>query len=359
MALNLRAGDLVDVRSEQEILATLDANGRLDNLPFMPEMLAQCGKRFRVESRADKTCDTIDYLGNRRMYDTVHLEGMRCDGSAHGGCQAACPFYWKEAWLERASDAGASPRPEAPLTAPAGLGGVRDRQQLMATTQHPRASDAEEIRYKCQATEILTASYPMKWWDVRQYLRDVTSGNVGIIDVVGAVAYRLFRKTVRARWFRGYSPAIRAYNRFQAWRGGPAYPETDGTLEKTPKQTLDLVPGELVRIKTQREIRQTVDQRSRNRGLSFDAEMVRYCGTERRVLSRVERIIHERTGKMMTLPSDCIILEGAVCQARCSDKRLFCPRALYPFWREIWLERVEAPGANVSAVRRQLESSKV
>src|SRR5258705_1829780 len=286
MALNLRAGDLVEVRSEQEILATLDQDGQLDNLPLMPEMLARCGQRFRVESRADKTCDTIDYRGNRRMYDTVHLAGMRCDGSAHGGCQAACPFYWKEAWLKRVPDANKpSGRMDAPATAPgAGVapGGIRDRAHLMETTRHVRTSDAEEVRYKCQATEILTASVPMKWWDVRQYLRDVRSGNVGVADVVAAMAYRLFRKTVQARWFRGYGPTIRAYNRFQAWRGGPAYPETDGTLDKTPKQTLDLVPGELVRIKTQREIRQTVDARSRNRGLSFDAEMVRYCGTERR-----------------------------------------------------------------------------
>ena len=34
--LNLRAGDLVEVRSEREILATLDDTGALDALPFMP-----------------------------------------------------------------------------------------------------------------------------------------------------------------------------------------------------------------------------------------------------------------------------------------------------------------------------------
>lgn len=358
MALNLRAGDLVEIRSEAEILATLDANGRLDNLPFMPEMLAHCGKRYHVESRSDKTCDTINYHGNRRMYDTVHLAGMRCDGSAHGGCQAACPFYWKEAWLKRATESDA--RPAASNVAAGAPQGPRDRQQLMATTQRPRASEADEIHYMCQATEILTASFPMKWWDVRQYMRDVWSGNVSVRDVVNAITYRLFIKTIHARWFRGYQPAVRLYNRFQTWRGGPLYPEIEGTLAKTPKQTLDLAPGELVRIKTLREIQQTVDNRGRNRGLSFDREMVRYCDTERRVLSRVEQIIDERTGKMVRLPSDCIILEGAICQSKCSDKRLFCPRALYPFWREIWLERVGVPGPGVASESAALgvESSK-
>ena len=58
MKLKLRPGDLVEVRSEAEILATLDANGRLDNLPFMPEMLAHCGRQYRVEKRAD-SCEPI------------------------------------------------------------------------------------------------------------------------------------------------------------------------------------------------------------------------------------------------------------------------------------------------------------
>ena len=36
--LNLRVGELVEVRSEDEILATLDVDGELEGLPFMPEM---------------------------------------------------------------------------------------------------------------------------------------------------------------------------------------------------------------------------------------------------------------------------------------------------------------------------------
>ena len=49
--LDLRVGELVEVRSEQEILATLDEHGRLDGLPFMPEMLQFAGQRLRVDKR--------------------------------------------------------------------------------------------------------------------------------------------------------------------------------------------------------------------------------------------------------------------------------------------------------------------
>ena len=96
----LRAGDWVQVRTKEEILGTLDARGRLDELPFMPEMLAYCGKRMRVGKRAHKTCDPAVGIGGRKMANTVHLENIRCNGSAHDGCEAACLIFWKEAWLK-------------------------------------------------------------------------------------------------------------------------------------------------------------------------------------------------------------------------------------------------------------------
>ena len=102
----LRRGDLVEVRSPGEILATLDATGALEGLPFMPEMAAMCGRRFTVDRRAERVCDTLHYSWTRRLSDAVFLEQERCDGKEHGGCQAECRILWKEAWL-RPADAGA------------------------------------------------------------------------------------------------------------------------------------------------------------------------------------------------------------------------------------------------------------
>ena len=48
----LRAGQWVEVRAKAEILGTLDERGRLDGLPFMPQMLGYCGQRFKVYKRA-------------------------------------------------------------------------------------------------------------------------------------------------------------------------------------------------------------------------------------------------------------------------------------------------------------------
>jgi hypothetical protein len=74
----------------------------------------------------------------------------------------------------------------------------------------------------------------------------------------------------------------------------------------------------------------------------FDAENVPFCGGEYEVLARVERLIDEKTGKMLTLKNDAIILKDVVCEARYAKCRHFCPRAIYPYWREIWLERSHA-----------------
>src|SRR3954452_8698139 len=88
--LDLKVGDVVEVRSEAEILATLDENGALDSMPFMPEMLRYSGRRLTVGKVAHKACDTLSRGGVRKMASAVHLAEVRCGGEEHGACQAAC-----------------------------------------------------------------------------------------------------------------------------------------------------------------------------------------------------------------------------------------------------------------------------
>src|SRR5258708_20117752 len=83
-----RAGQLVEVRSKEEILRTLDSNGRVQEMPFMPEMFRYCGRRFRVYKRAHKTCDFVNKTGIRKLPSAVHLEGLRWHDSAHARRQA-------------------------------------------------------------------------------------------------------------------------------------------------------------------------------------------------------------------------------------------------------------------------------
>ena len=52
----LCADEWVQVRCAGEILETLDQDGALVGMPFMPEMVAFCGKSFRVARRAERAC---------------------------------------------------------------------------------------------------------------------------------------------------------------------------------------------------------------------------------------------------------------------------------------------------------------
>lgn len=335
-ALRLRAGELVEVCSQHEILATLDENGSLDALPFMPEMLPYCGKRVRVVKRADKTCDTIAKTGGRRMLNAVHLEGLRCDGDAHGGCQAGCLFFWKEAWLKRVGP--------AETDAPRGASRRQiacDVPRLQAATRAGVGQGAEQ--FVCQTTELLNATRPLAWWDVRQYVRDIRSGNVGTLELARGISVRAALNLLAG--IRNLPGAYRLTRAITS-RGAGLWqiPRIEGQVKTgpTPKHTLGLKPGDRVRVKSKDAIEKTLNTIGKNRGLWFDMEMVKYCGGEFTVLRRVERIIEERSGAMLTLPNDCIMLESVVCCGHFTEKRLFCPRMMPQYWREAWLERVDS-----------------
>jgi hypothetical protein len=347
--MQFNVSDWVEVRSKEEILKTLDQKGQFDGLPFMPQMFQYCGRRFRVYKRAHKTCDTItgDYK-SRRMDGAVHLQGIRCDGQAYGGCQASCLIFWKEIWLKKVSDdaaptADVSTQPEPPETARQS-GGCRE-EDVWAGTKTPETQSATDPIYVCQITQLVAATQPLSSFDLRQYAEDLASGNVGVRRMICGFIYVGYRSLVNAGIGLGH-PLRWLYDCFQRLRGGVPYPRKRGKIplgSKTPNVALGLQPGEWVRIKSYDEILSTLDAGNRNRGLAFDAEMVPFCGRKLRVLKRVARILDEKSGRLTEFKTPSVILEGAVCEGRYSECRLFCPRSIPSYWREIWLERVPAP----------------
>jgi hypothetical protein len=113
-------------------------------------------------------------------------------------------------------------------------------------------------------------------------------------------------------------------------------------VDKTPSRELGLQPGEWVRVRPTTEIMDTIDELSKNRGLRFDVEMTPFCGKSYRVLRRAERFIDERSGRMVSPRNPCIILDNVGCGGGYSTGRLFCPRNIYAYWHEVWLERLDA-----------------
>lgn len=304
----LMMGARVRVRPAVEILATLDMEGALENLPFMPEMASLIGTEHRVLRRADRTC--VEGFGLRGLKDTVFLEQLRCDGAAHDACQRDCLMFWKEAWLV---DADA---PVPPVDA-----AERAARQVLRELAIRR-----DDRFYCQSTELSKASHFISKTHVREMLQEVKSGEMS--------AMGFGRVLVRA-----------AINKARAALRLPELGLIVGEKGKKSRGDLDLKPGEWVRIKDADAIRATLNNKARNLGLSFEPEMAMLIGEVRQVEAVVERMIHEETGKMVRLERT-VTLKNTYCLGLCAKN---CPRSNPLFWREAWLERVEAPNTRLVA----------
>ncbi len=299
----LRPGDCVEVRSPEEILQTLDADGAVDHLPFMPEMVEFCGKRFHVARRVVKTCfsGSISTMLAFRTDDVFTLDGLRCSGAAHDGCQKACTIFWRESWLRRVDTATAA-RPEDPV------GRARLKSQLKTA--------AGPATYFCQASELLKSARPLSRWErFGKCVDEVRAGNCSAFEMVQRVGIWVWwriRRTLRGEYARGPHAS-------------------------TPVESLKLRPGETIEIKPMPSIVDTTDATARNRGLYFSPDMGMLCGEQRRVKARLDRIIVDGTGEMRQL-KNTVSLEGSLCG--CSQIAFGgCSRNEFVYWREIWLRR--------------------
>ena len=306
----LRRGDLVEVRAPVEILLTLDAESTVDRLPFMPEMLEYCGRRFQVARRVLKTCTSgtrggASMLGFRSD-DVVLLEGLRCSGADHDGCQKACTIFWREAWLRKV-EVGS---PESRL-------GLGDSEQLRARLK----TSAGPNRYFCQASELLNATRPLSRLErFSRSFREISAGNCSIFQMTQRIGIWVFWKVRRV--------LLGAYGR--------------GNSKFTPVESLSLRSGDCVEVKPMELIRQTLNEGAQNRGLWFSPDMRLLCGRQQRVEKRIDKIIVDGTGEMRQL-HNTVFLEGSHCS--CPHVAFGgCPRDEYVYWREIWLRRRDGTG---------------
>jgi hypothetical protein len=300
-------GCWVEVKTWPEIRATLDRNGMYEALPFMPEMLPFCGRRFRVSKRLERTCEEIDGT-MRRIRNVVFLEDLRCNGTDHAGCQKGCLIFWKEAWLRRVSRKS---EPNSTI-------------EPQPIDDYPFPCKASDDQYICQSTELVQATSYLSVFDIRSYIRDIRARTYSPLQLLRILSYAVFLRFRRVLTGRSH--------RFVA-----------GCQSKTPRNVLNLQPGELVKVRTREEIASTLDKDGKNRGLAFTVEMLPFCGGTFRVLRRLERMIQESTHRIVTL-QDTVILENVTCDG-CHILRGGCPRANYHFWREAWLERVHSGAA--------------
>jgi hypothetical protein len=94
-------GDLVRVRSREDIMATLDPFKELKGCAFLPEMYQYCGTQQRVLRSMQHFMDERDYK-LKKVRGVILLENIICNGTpTFGACDRCCFLFWREEWLER------------------------------------------------------------------------------------------------------------------------------------------------------------------------------------------------------------------------------------------------------------------
>lgn len=104
----LNAGDIVRVRSKEEILLTLDQHHKLKGCLFMYEQQPYCNTEQRVLKVMERFVDERD-LRVKKCKGIVLLEGVMCPGTrGWGRCDRACFMFWREEWLVKIKDCATS-----------------------------------------------------------------------------------------------------------------------------------------------------------------------------------------------------------------------------------------------------------
>lgn len=104
------------------------------------------------------------------------------------------------------------------------------------------------------------------------------------------------------------------------------------------QKTMDhLVAGDLVRVRSQQEIEEVLDNWKETRFCGFMDGMWDYCNTIQIVKQPVKRFVHERTYQVKRARG-IVLLENVFCTGTIYYGK--CDRSCYFFWREEWLEKV-------------------
>jgi len=305
----IKSGDYIEVLSAREIFHTLDNNGTLDGLPFMPEMIKYCGKRFRVKKNviqavidsAGITDYNESYVRGFKNGDVVILEDLRCSGESHDGCKKGCSIFWKTAWLKKVN-------PEEIRQSTLNEEHKIFNLQLRVLTDNDK--------YFCQSTQFRNATFPLSYNQrIKNLFLGIKLGNYNLMKLIKNLStwsFWKFRRKIFGDYPRGHG-------------------------KTTPDIKLDLKPGEVVDVKSLAEIMDTLDEKGRNKGLHFCSEMLKYCGKKFKVKARTDKLISEGTGKMQEIPRT-VTLENVFTD---SAHYAFggCPRSEFLYWREIWLKR--------------------
>ena len=147
----------------------------------MPEMIRLAGRRYTVTRRVDKICDTIAATGSRRLHDTVYLEIFAATDRATAVARRVASSTGRKRGF-----AASMFTPVRRTCARRGRGGPRAPRAPRDANRAGRRRRTEV--WRCQATDALKASEPLKTSNLAQYWREFRNGNFGPLRFIWLLA---------------------------------------------------------------------------------------------------------------------------------------------------------------------------
>jgi hypothetical protein len=103
-ALNLQPGELVHVKSHEEILRTVNTASKNRGLWWDAELVPYCGGTYRVLGRVTNIIDEKTGKMQVMKNPCIILDTVVCQ-ARYSACRMFCPrntyAYWREIWLEK------------------------------------------------------------------------------------------------------------------------------------------------------------------------------------------------------------------------------------------------------------------
>lgn len=307
MAPLFTGGEVVRIRTREEILLTLDANSSLDGCLFAGQMLDWCNTTQRVLKVVRCVFDECEY----RMYETKYpfyiLDGLICDGCVsefEHVCDHGCQLLWHEEWLEEGSENYVFETDESIQC------GIDEKTENTPTESilAPRS---------CQLKAIDEIKNRNSWFEnIMQYrITILWSVKINFIYTLNSLS-RLF-----------------AANQNKYGENLPS----DG----------DIRPGDAVRVLGKNELKTILDAGNKYKGCQFVPEMFQFCDKEFVVLKTVKYFFDERQ-KRMCRCNDIYLLSGVMCSGRRRAFSIPCDRSCFYFWHKHWLRKIH--GTNIYVI---------
>jgi hypothetical protein len=104
--MELIAGDIVCVRSMDEIKSILNEKDASDGCVFTPEMYRHCGQQFKVHKRVNYFYDEVK-AKICKCKNLYLLEGAFCSGERRAfpdNCDRNCFLFWHSSWLVKVDE---------------------------------------------------------------------------------------------------------------------------------------------------------------------------------------------------------------------------------------------------------------